>query len=576
VTRALRYFLEWITPGRAVLLFLLMVLPTVFAPYHADDYFHLLILQGDPLLQRGGDGSLFGLFSFVDDNPQHREQLLRYGVLPWWASENYHFRFLRPLGEVTHWLDFQLFGDRPMVAHIHSILWFLLGALLFWKVLRKIMGKHGDGKLLLFAFVLFLWDGQHIGTISWIANRSALMAFVFALGSLYFHVEWREGKRGFFAPVAAHLLLLVALACGEIALAIFGYLLAYAVFLDRNRFVNSLFSLSGYGLLVLGYIVLYQQLGFGASTSDSYINPVSDPAGFLSAGAERFLVYLNSAFLPIPAGSSWIGGVELWYLTWLLVALGVLVLVAVLYLFLPLLKRDRQLAFWFSGAMLSVIPILAALPQDRLTIFMTAGMAVFVAMVIGKWLLSGKGERVQIAVAKAMLVIHFLLSPLYLLGGTTFMAMDTWALLDRAKAFDDQVPVVGKKLLVLEMPLGISISMMGMRKAVGETLPESMLTIGNEEGDTTYRLLSDREILVNREPGFAIGYESVFRSVRREPFRKGDEIALHNVVITVLDVTREGTPISLLVTLDEPMDSGNWLFFHFERGWVKPSDLATL
>ena len=93
--------------------------------------------------------------------------------------------------------------------------------------------------------------------------------------------------------------------------------------------------------------------------------------------------------------------------------------------------------------------------------FMTAGMAVFVAMVIGKWLLSGKGERVQITVAKAMLVIHLLLSPLYLLGGTTFMAMDTWRLLHRAKAFDDQVPVVGKKLLVLEMPLGISISMMG-------------------------------------------------------------------------------------------------------------------
>ncbi|MDM7971515.1 MAG: hypothetical protein QUT27_00525, partial [candidate division Zixibacteria bacterium] len=342
-------------------------------------------------------------------------------------------------------------------------------------------------------------------------------------------------------------------------------------------------SLSGYCVVALCYVGLHRHLDFGASTSDSYINVFTEPVEFLQAAFERFFVYINSVFLPVPAGSSRIGGDKYWYLAIMLYVSGMILLPLLLYVFRQVLRQDRSMAFWFFGALLSTLPITAAPAQDRLTLFLTVGIDIFIANVIYYALLAGKSgplypynEKYLQKTAKAFVVFHLILSPLHLLGGTTIMSVDTRSLLENALAFDDEVGIAGKKLVVMEMPLGIAISMMGMRKAMGEQLPESVVFVGNEEGETRYQILSDREIRVSRDIGFAIGYEMVFRSVEKEPFRPGQIISMHDLDIEIMEVNAVGRPLVVKLNLDESMHSGRWLFYHFDKGWVRPDQLEAL
>ena len=78
-----------LTIPRIVAVLLLLVCVNLWAPFHADDYFQQLLLRGDNVLQRDADASLYGLFSFIDQSLDGRQQLLRYGVLPWFADQEF-------------------------------------------------------------------------------------------------------------------------------------------------------------------------------------------------------------------------------------------------------------------------------------------------------------------------------------------------------------------------------------------------------------------------------------------------------------------------------------------------------
>src|SRR5690606_34338726 len=88
------------------------------------------------------------------------------------------------------------------------------------------------------------------------------------------------------------LVLLVALLSGEGAIAICGYLLAYAIFLDRGSWRARAMSLLPCAALVVVWRVVYKALGYGVANSGLYFDPIGDPVGFLGALAERAPVLL--------------------------------------------------------------------------------------------------------------------------------------------------------------------------------------------------------------------------------------------------------------------------------------------
>ena len=538
-----------LTLTRISMVFAALVLPVLFAPFYADDFFHLLLLGESPLLQRGGDGSLFGLFSFVDSDPAHRAQLLRYGVLPWWSSDTFVMRFWRPLAEASHWLDYQLLPGVAWFAHLHSLLWFVLLAYVVYSLAKR---READKTVLLLVLALFLWDGQHLATIHWIANRSALISAVLAFSALFHQMCWRE-QGGAGHLLLALVLYLLALAASEMALSVLVYLFFYALLLDRQRAVAGLLHFIPYLLLSLGYLFFYHQAGFGAQTSEAfYISPLHEPLRFLQILPARFLAYSFAALVPVPAGLAWVGGATHAWLGqgFLLLAL---LLVPLLLWCLKSTFSDRRMAFWLLSGLLSCLPVCAAMPQDRLALYQTVGVDIYLAMFIGSCLRSDSlKNRLTRLLASGFIVLHLLLSPLYLLVGNWVMCQQAADILYQALHFNGQSSLERKHLVVINMPLGLSVPLIGTRAAMGADIPLSFLPLASDEGHFTLRRINEREFTVQRDTGFVIGFEQQFTAQKDRHFTQGQVFFHPAAQVMVAAVNDAGLPAVLQISLAAP------------------------
>jgi len=89
---------------------------------------------------------------FFNRNPQDMTLEKNYGMLPWWTPDDMKLGLWRPLTAFTHWLDYRLFPDSPMLMHAHNIAWFAAIVFLVTIIYRKLMGA---GWVAGFAALLF-------------------------------------------------------------------------------------------------------------------------------------------------------------------------------------------------------------------------------------------------------------------------------------------------------------------------------------------------------------------------------------------------------------------------------------
>jgi hypothetical protein len=552
-----------LTPQRLLLVFCLLVLPAVFAPYHSDDYFQLLLLSENSSIQRN-DASLWGLFSFIDEVPQHREQLLQYGVLPWFAADDFYFRFWRPISEITHWLDFKLFGINPLPAHIHSIAWFLLLSGIVYQLARRIFP---DEKLLpMLALAIFILDGQHVATIGWIANRNSLVAAVFAFAALYSHIVWRETekKRYFFIAI---IVMGVALLSGEASLAIISYFFFYATILDGSGYKKGLVSVLPYFLLVGIWFYFYQNLGFGVNTSAGlYLNPFLDTAEYITAVIYRVPIYFTSALLPIPAGLSWGGGAEHAWLSVVFYGFALLVVTGFLVAFYKVVRNNKPVHFCFLSSIFALLPVCATMAQDRLALFETVGFDMVIAALILYFLQGKKPEKKYVKYcASALVVIHLILSPLHLWAGSIYMHLGATAIASNALSIKNP-DLMQKQVICFQVPIGEAVSLMGIREVMGFDNPQGFFWLSNDEGELIVKVLSNHRIQVEKKLGFANGFESAFRSVKKQPFHPGQSIDTPFGMIEITNINQQGYPDRIEVHFDKPLTDTDLLFYTFKNG----------
>jgi hypothetical protein len=235
--------------------------------------------------------------------------------------------------------------------HVQSLLWFagaIAAAALFYR--RLLVPAWVAG----LAALLFAVDDAHGMPAVWLANRNANIGVLFGLIALIAHDRWRrDGWRpgALIAPLA----LLLGLLAGEIALAAGGYLLAYALFLDTDNWRGRLASLVPGGLVGSLWWVTYRVMGYGASGSGVYIDPGASPGEFVHAVIDRAPM-LFAGLWGIPSGLGHFLSQSAAHVLWL-VAVGLIV--AVTFLLLPILRRDRAARFFALGMVLSLVPACA-------------------------------------------------------------------------------------------------------------------------------------------------------------------------------------------------------------------------
>jgi lysylphosphatidylglycerol synthetase-like protein (DUF2156 family) len=142
-----------------------------------------------------------------------------------------------------------------------------------------------------------------------------------------------------------------------------------------------------YAVVVIVWRLLWTHLGYGIENVGGYVDPLREPLRFIYAVKNNapFLL-LGQLALP-PSELSIMLPPWYWIPLWR-IALIFLVLVA--FVFVPLLRRDQTARFWAAGMLLSVLPICATFPSDRLLTFVGIGTMALIAQLL--FVVFGKTE----------------------------------------------------------------------------------------------------------------------------------------------------------------------------------------
>jgi tetratricopeptide (TPR) repeat protein len=127
-----------------------------------------------------------GEFIWDDDYNVIKSKLLRSmeGLLRIWfepgATQQYY-----PLTHTSFWLDYHLWGLHPMAYHVENVLLHALGAILVWRVLRRL-----DVRGAWLGAALFAVHPVCVESVAWITERKNTLCVVFFLLSLLAAIEF--------------------------------------------------------------------------------------------------------------------------------------------------------------------------------------------------------------------------------------------------------------------------------------------------------------------------------------------------------------------------------------------------
>jgi len=568
----------------------LLCSPALDLGFQLDDYFIRAALSDPPMFPEWSRSPAH-VFAFFDGDPGFNRQARSAGSVPWWTAEDLRLAFFRPLSGLTHWLDFRLWPDHPLLMHAHSLLW--LGACVavagvLFRQLRL------PGAVAGLAGLLFAVDGGHGTPAAWLANRNALVACCFALLSLLAHHRWRLGWRPGIA--LAPLLLLLGLLGGELAVAAGGYLLGYALFLDRGGWKARALSLVPGAAVGLGWAMAYRALGYGAKHSMLYLDP-ADPFAFLPALVERGpILFFGQWALPADLHGflSIAGRRVLW-------SAAVAVTALVGYLLAPLLRRDAHARFFATGMLLSLVPAAATFPGDRLLVLASFGGAGLLA----QWLVAmlesrgapsnpAPGSRMARLLFWPAIAIHLGLAPLGLLGASDGVRTlgDVAARAAATLPRDDQI--AGQHLVLVNAPTAfLSSQSLLVSSFSGGQMPARVHTLGSSTAPMRVRRPDAVSLVIEPRGGYLPSPGSVVRGGEDGPrffdpshvfptfdrlyrgdtrLAVGQRIPLGGLHVEVLSVTPDGRPEAVAFVFDRPLDDPGYRWLQWRGEGYAPFD----
>lgn len=475
------------------------------------------------------------------------------GVLPWLTVPAWRIALWRPLTRATHYLDYRLWPESAAAMHAQSLAWFaLLLAAAGW-FFRRI---DGAGRAAGLAAVLYAVDSGHGPALGWLSNRNAIVASAFALLSLGLHDRWRR-EGWLLGALAAPLCLVLGLMSSELALGAMGYLIAYAVVIDRARWQRRALSLLPATAVVAAWALVTRQLGYGAYGSGAYIDPLASPLAFVRA--------LPLRLLELGFGVLGVAPLDLkpfldmrWPLV--LVAGGLVFLSFAVVLLGERLRSDRGGRFWALGTALALLPAAATFPGDRLLVLGSVGGAALIArfvMAIGR----APWPRAARALGGIWLLTHLWLSALLLpVRSLGFMLLDRT--IDRMsdQAFACAGARVERVVIVNAPDLYTGASFVARRRFLGRPSTPNALVMHGGIDPVRVRRLDAFTLSVRPALGFlAMPFNRVYRD-DGHPMRSGEGLQLTGVQAIVAAVDAHGRPTEVRFRFARPLEDPRYCF----------------
>ena len=561
---------------RRVQLFLLTTLlcvPALFAGYMGDDFIHHALLSANIPIDKPNDLSLFGLFSFINGDPDRNRLLMDYSLLPWWTYSELKYAFWRPVSEVFHWLDHRIWPNHPWIMHLHNLAWYL--GIIF--VANRLYQRSLLPAASVMALAIYALDSSHGFTLSWIANRNGLICVVFGLLSLKLYIDWRE-QQNTLAALGSLLCLILALLSAEMGISIFGYFIAYALFMDKRGPVKGLFAALPYFLVIALWWAFYKASGFGAANADSYyVDPAEHPMVFTAKLIERFPVLMAGQWGIVPAELYGFSGIT----NWGYVALCALFLLLCLVPIVLIGWKKPSIRFWFAGMIFSILPALTALPHDRLLMFTGIGAAAIMgdflaSLFVQKYRPAGKLlKKTVVGVAGLLFILHLVISPLLL----PVMSYSTkiWADLipTGPTYFSDIDDIETKQLVIFGPPIASALAIGPMRFYREDPMPDRLWTITSQPDPLTFETINPSTLKVSNPLGFMREQtEKAFRDTQKHPLEEGEETRLSGLTISIHDLNTDGIPTTLTLTFDKKISDDTLVFLQWSESENRYSQLS--
>jgi len=583
---------------------ILLYAPFLFSGFFQDDYGFRLQFSPDIYekynipaeVMQNGPLNLYG-FSW-DSSTRFRIEQDK-GFAPWWASDQIKTNFFRPLSSLTLAFDFSLWPDTPLVMHIHSLFWFCLLIVLTYRLYRSVSGSAVVAGI---SILMIVVDNVLSGPVGWISNRHAVVAMVFSvLCVLLYHQGVSKQKWPCVAGACGAYAL--ALLASEMGLVTFAYLFAYMLVLDRDKWPGRATRIIPFVLITVVWRLAYTGLGYGASGTLLYIDPILNPVDFITQLLSRYPVLLFSAVgLPVAdiliAFSPQAMGVAA---AVFLIPLGLLVLTVY-----PILKNSRTSAFWLLGLLGAVIPLVSGIPQSRNLGLVSLGVMGLAGQLLVDVATARKTgplttfQRILLKIAMPILLILYLVvSPLLVISNptTTRTSAETQV---RAADFGSAPELAEQHLYVINPPGALSF-MAGLfqRLFTDEPFPASINYLSSGFTPVHIERVDAQTILVTPDGGYTplpgpivdnktgmvthVHLENVYRALDgfhynpRNPMQVGQVVALSEVTVEVTEMTGDGRIAQAAFTFAHPLDDNRyvWLLWNeatsaYERVQMPP------
>ncbi|MHC4641202.1 MAG: hypothetical protein ACYS32_06110 [Planctomycetota bacterium] len=573
-SRGLKHFLHTLLTHRrfpfiAAALAILFTLPSLKAGWLVDDYHHKLLMSDYEGVIKFLESPL-DMFNFFDGELEDAGPRIDYGILPWWTYDKVKGAFWRPLASITHWFDYLVWPDSPLLMHAHSVVWYGILAMLVAFLYRRFATVGWAAGL---AAILYVVDDARGTTVGWLANRNAILAALFGVLTVIVYDRWR--RQGWWTGmVVGPVLLVLSLLSAEAGIATCAYLGAYALCIDRDRFVRRFTALIPYVAVVIVWRVLWTYLGYGVAHIGCYTDPLGEPLRYISMVIKNGPLLLQSAIALPPADICMILSSQAWKVLWWC---SFVFLVLAAFLMIPLFKQNRTARFWAVGMLLSVLPICAAFPSDRLLSFVSIGVMGLVAEFIVFVFTKIKGRqrlllwRVPATLLAILLVfIHLVLSPPMLILRVA-RPMGPKELVDSLQYMSFDESIENQDLVVVNPPSTFLVTCLPAWAAEGKPLPAHMRILASSQfGPVEVKRIDERTITVRPRGGYLVTVlDRLFRD-DQDPFSVGEKIELTGMTVEVTELTDNGRPAEAAFSFSVGLEDASLRWLQYKEGRYVP------
>jgi hypothetical protein len=498
---------------------------------------------------------------------------MEFGTLPWWASQDLHMAFLRYASTLTMLLDYRLWPDYPTLMHLHSLLWLSAVVLAAALLYREVLGATWVAGL---AALLYALDSAHAVPTAYLADRNALIACCFGFISILTLVRWRQHgrRRDRWLSVVT---LALALAAGEMGVATAAYLFSYALILDRGTIVAKVHRLIPHAAVLCAWTLIYRVGNFGSSGSGYYLDPLRDPFGFAAGFCQRAAFLLMGQWTPIPAELGLVlapgttGAMELRVFS--------IAVVAVLAgLFIPLAVRDRVARFWGLGVLLSLIPIAAVGPENRLLGFVGLGSMGLLAQLADAAFartsvesISGAWKGFAREAVAVLLPLHLIAAPMLGIARVDYEAKASARMLRAIASIPNDSQITKQELILLNPPDHIYlVTAIPVVKQL-DKLPASRRIRALSSGSALeLTRVGPRSLRVRFPSGFFPSEFSRYVRSQNDRFSQGQRIDLPGLSIVVESLDAHGDPAQVMYEFAVPLEDFSLRWMRWQDGVYVP------